>query len=62
MGITSAQTVANYQVSDGIGSPLAAYKHSERTNEVFLEFPVEFSNGSSYVLSVENVTDLMAML
>ncbi len=56
--INSAQTVANYQVSDGIGSPIAAYKHSERTNEVFLEFPVEFLNGNGYTLSVENVTDL----
>jgi hypothetical protein len=56
--INSAQTISNYIVSDGLGSPIAAYKHSERTNEVFLEFPVEFTNGSSYVLSVENVTDL----
>ncbi len=56
--INTAQIAVNYKVSDGVGSPMAAYKHSERKNEVFLEFPVEFSNERNYVLSIENVTDL----
>ena len=56
--INTAQTTANYQASDGIGSPIAAYKHSERKNEVFLEFPIEFTTGNSYTLNIENVTDL----
>ncbi len=56
--IVSAQTTSNYQVSDGIGSPMVAYKHSERKNEVFLELPDEFVSGNSYTLNIENVTDL----
>ena len=54
----TAQNTVNYSVNDGIGNPSLAYRHTERKNEVFLEFPVEFSNSSNFLLAIENVTDL----
>ncbi len=56
--VVTAQSTANYIVSDGIGSPAHAYKHTERKNEVYLEFPSEFNNGKTYTLHIENIKDL----
>jgi len=56
--VVSAQVIENYVVNDGIGSPVSAYKHTTNKNEVYLEFPVEFTNAKNYKISIANVKDL----
>jgi len=56
--INSAQNTANYTITNGFRNPSKAYKHSERKNEVYLEFPDNFVNGSSYTIHIENIKDL----
>ncbi len=56
--VVTAQIVENYSIANGYGNPVYAYKHSERVNEVYLEFPDEFTNGNTYTLHIENVKDL----
>ncbi len=56
--VLTAQSSANYLVNNGIGNPLHAYKQTERKNEVYLEFPDEFTNETSYIIHIENIKDL----
>ncbi|MDF1550186.1 MAG: lamin tail domain-containing protein, partial [Bacteroidales bacterium] len=56
--ILSAQEPGNYVISEGIGSPAFAFKHTEKRNEVFLEFPAAFSNAQYYKIAIKNVKDL----
>jgi len=56
--VVTAETSDNYTVNTGFGNPTHAYKHAERKNEVYLEFPDELVNGNNYSIHIENVKDL----
>ena len=56
--IVTAQQTENYSVEPDLGSPVKAYKHGTKTNEVYLEFDLEFENTKKYSLNIKNVKDL----
>ncbi len=55
---TSAETLSNYQVDNGIGNPSIAMKDGSDGSLVHLTFANPFVNGQNYTLTVNNVEDL----
>lgn len=58
LGVTTAQTLANYSVNNGIGQPTTAQLDGTNPALVHLTFATAFTNGTAYQLSGENVEDL----
>ncbi len=56
---TSAETVKNYSVSNGIGIPVTALVDGSDASLVHLFFSNNFLPGSNYILSVDSVKDLV---
>lgn len=57
---TSAETVGNYVVNNGIGIPLTALRDGSNFRLVHLTFATPFTSGQNYQLTVNNVSDLNA--
>lgn len=55
---TSAETVSNYSVNNGIGTPLTVTRDAADFSKVHLTFATSFSDGITNTLSVLNVEDL----
>jgi len=58
LDITTAQTVSNYSVNNGIGAPATALLDGVNPALVHLTFGTSFTNGTTYQLGVQNVEDL----
>lgn len=56
--ITSAETASNYSVDNAIGNPTTAVLDGADPSIVHLTFSTAFTNGTDYVLTVNNVEDL----
>jgi hypothetical protein len=56
--LATAQTLANYSVNNGIGTPNSAVRSSPVTNAVVLTFANSFTSALPNTLSVNNVQDL----
>lgn len=54
---TTAETLSNYSVDNGIGIPLSATLNPSNPNQVQLVFSNSFTNNTNYTLSVNNVED-----
>lgn len=54
---TTAETLSNYEVDGGIGSPVAAIHNSSDPREVELQFPQNFQNRTTYQLFADGVED-----
>ncbi len=54
---TTAETTTNYSIDSGIGNPLTAVRDNVQNNEVTLFFTNALTEGTDYILSVQNVTD-----
>jgi Lamin Tail Domain/CHU_C Type IX secretion signal domain/Bacterial Ig-like domain len=60
MDQVTAETLINYSVDQGIGSPSAAVIDVGDPSIIHLTFLTPFVNGTSYVLTVNNVQDVAA--
>lgn len=58
--VTTAQTLTNYTVDNGIGNPSSAVVDGSNSALVHLTFATPFTIGQAYNLSVQNVEDLNA--
>ncbi|MBI4946003.1 MAG: lamin tail domain-containing protein [Bacteroidetes bacterium] len=58
LSTASAQTLANYSVSNNIGVPSSAVLDTINPSLVHLTFPNNFMNGQTYTLTVTGVQDL----
>lgn len=54
----SAETTANYSVDSGIGAPSSAIQDGVDASLIHLTFSNAFVNGTNYLLTVNNITDL----
>lgn len=54
---TSAETLSNYSVDNGVGNPSAAQLDALDSSQVHLTFGTPFVNGFQHMLSVSGVTD-----
>jgi len=54
---SSAQNPINYLVNKGIGQPLSALRPDDQPDKVILTFENEFASGSSYEITVQNISD-----
>lgn len=57
---TSAETIGNYSVDNGIGNPTTVTLDGVDPSLVHLDFGTMFTNGQTYTLTVQNVEDLAA--
>jgi hypothetical protein len=55
--ITTAETLINYSVNNGIGNPSSALLDITDNTNVHLEFSSEFNQNQFYTLTVENIED-----
>ena len=55
--ITTAQTLPNYIVDNGIGSPTSAIIEETDSSQVHLTFATEFISGENYILTINNIQD-----
>ncbi len=55
---TSAQNVLNYMVDNGVGNPVSATIDGGNPVLVHLTFSTAFTDGTNYVLTTQNVSDL----
>lgn len=56
--LSSAQTLTNYSVNNGLGNPSSAIRDVSDSTLVHLTFSGTFVNGQQNILSVSNVVDL----
>jgi lamin tail-like protein/Big-like domain-containing protein/flagellar hook capping protein FlgD len=54
---TTAETTSNYLIDGGIGIPLTAVRNNSLNNEVTLFFSSSLTEGSDYVLRIQNLLD-----
>lgn len=55
---TSAETIENYSIDAGIGSPITAVRNNTLRNEVTLLFNNQLESDSGYVISIQNLIDV----
>ncbi|MBI1287288.1 MAG: hypothetical protein GC178_06880 [Flavobacteriales bacterium] len=55
---TTAENTANYSADNGLGSPITASLDGSNSALVHLTFATQFTNGTTYQLSISNVQDL----
>ena len=55
--LASAQNVANYSVSGGIGTPLTATRNPSNFSQVTLTFATPFVNNQTYTITASNIVD-----
>jgi hypothetical protein len=58
MDQTTAETISNYSVNNGIGTPTTAIIDGADASIVHLTFGTNFSNGITYMVTANNVEDL----
>jgi len=58
MDQTSAETITNYTLDNGIGTPISAFQDASNSALVHLTFATPFTNNTSYFLTTENLDDL----
>ena len=58
--LTSAETVANYSIDNGIGNPASATRDLSNFSLVHLNFTTSFQENKNYTLSINGVADLNA--
>ena len=54
---TSAETLLNYTADQGLNSPVSAVRDPLDSSVVHLQFSSQFQNGTTYTLSVANISD-----
>ncbi len=54
---SSAQNLINFEVNKGIGQPISALRPDDQPDKVILAFENEFVSGTSYELTVQNISD-----
>lgn len=54
---TTAETAANYSVTQGVGAPISVMQQSN-TSQVLLSFSNAFTDSTTYIVTVNNVTDV----
>jgi hypothetical protein len=54
---TTAETAANYIVTQGVGAPISVMQQSN-TSQVLLSFSNAFTDSTTYIVTVNNVTDV----
>lgn len=54
---TSAENTAHYFVDQGIGQPLSALRPDNQPDKVILTFDSEFVSGTSYEITIQNISD-----
>ena len=58
LDITSAQTITNYFVNNGIGNPLSANRDGGNFSLVHLSFSTPFGNGVTNTITVNDIQDI----
>jgi hypothetical protein len=57
--LTSAQTVANYSVNNGLNNPVSATRNTTDLSKVTLVFATNFTSALQNTISIENVSDIV---
>ncbi|MCB0754530.1 MAG: lamin tail domain-containing protein, partial [Flavobacteriales bacterium] len=55
---TTAETLTNYLADNGLGNPISAVRDGSDNALVHLTFATQFTNGTTYGLTISNVEDL----
>jgi hypothetical protein len=56
--VTTAQTLTNYLVSNGIGNPVTAVRDEANNALVHLTFTSDFLSGTTHTLTINNIKDI----